>query len=148
MGVLHGSLGLHFVSEEAEPFMIPGSLLIRHQLPIVLLPPWSDGTLAQRPSCKIPRKLFCTTDQHNSYRCSGRLCGSCTTSNITVCSHNNLIMSGPVLTVTRCMIYPLWSVFSIVQTIYLIANILLLVWFIPKGLHCKFSPMHLDDCMH
>jgi hypothetical protein len=42
-----------------------------------------------------------------------------------------------LLATSLCMIYPLWSIFSIVQTIYLIANILLLVWFIPKGLHCK-----------
>ncbi|KAF1352693.1 MFS general substrate transporter [Lizonia empirigonia] len=40
-----------------------------------------------------------------------------------------------LLATSLCMIYPLWSVFSIVQTIYLIANILLLVWVIPKGLH-------------
>lgn len=44
-----------------------------------------------------------------------------------------------LLATSLCMIYPLWSIFSIVQTIYLIANILLLVWVIPKGLHCKFS---------
>lgn len=42
-----------------------------------------------------------------------------------------------LLATSLCMIYPLWGIFSIVQTIYLIANILLLVWVIPKGLHCK-----------
>lgn len=45
-----------------------------------------------------------------------------------------------LLATSLCMIYPLWSIFSIVQTIYLIANILLLVWFIPKGLHCEYLP--------
>jgi hypothetical protein len=45
-----------------------------------------------------------------------------------------------LLATSLCMIYPLWSIFSIVQTIYLIANILLLVWFIPKGLHCEYPP--------
>ncbi|KAF2994396.1 hypothetical protein E8E13_002774 [Curvularia kusanoi] len=40
-----------------------------------------------------------------------------------------------LLATSLCMIYPLWSIFSIVQSIYLIANILLLVWVIPKGLH-------------
>lgn len=42
-----------------------------------------------------------------------------------------------LLATSLCMVYPLWSIFSIVQTIYLIANVLLLVWGIPKGLHCK-----------
>jgi hypothetical protein len=45
-----------------------------------------------------------------------------------------------LLATSLCMVYPLWSIFSIVQTIYLIVNILLLVWVIPKGLHCKFAP--------
>ena len=48
-----------------------------------------------------------------------------------------------LLATSLCMIYPLWSIFSIVQTIYLIANILLLVWFIPKGLHCM-SPLSIS----
>lgn len=42
-----------------------------------------------------------------------------------------------LLATSLCMIYPLWSVFSIVQTIYITANISLLVWNIPKGWHCK-----------
>lgn len=42
-----------------------------------------------------------------------------------------------LLATSLCMVYPLWSIFSIVQAIYLIVNILLLVWVIPKGLHCK-----------
>lgn len=50
-----------------------------------------------------------------------------------------------LLATSLCMIYPLWSIFSVVQTIYLIANILLLVWVIPKGLHCEYwsSPSYL-----
>jgi hypothetical protein len=45
-----------------------------------------------------------------------------------------------LLATSLCMIYPLWSIFSIVQTIFIIANILLLVWNIPKGLHCELMP--------
>ena len=37
----------------------------------------------------------------------------------------------------RVQQYPLWSIFSIVEIIYLIANISLLVWNIPKGWHCE-----------
>lgn len=40
-----------------------------------------------------------------------------------------------LLATSLCMVYPLWSIFSIVQTIYIIANISLLVWNIPKGYH-------------
>ncbi|KAF2792617.1 MFS general substrate transporter [Melanomma pulvis-pyrius CBS 109.77] len=40
-----------------------------------------------------------------------------------------------LLATSLCMIYPLWSIFSIVQTIYMFANIILLVWVVPKGLH-------------
>ena len=42
-----------------------------------------------------------------------------------------------LLATSLCMVYPLWSIFSIVQTIYIIANISLLIWNIPKGYHCK-----------
>jgi hypothetical protein len=42
-----------------------------------------------------------------------------------------------LLATSLCMIYPLWSIFSIVQTIYMFANISLLVWYIPKNFHCK-----------
>lgn len=59
-----------------------------------------------------------------------------------------------LLATSLCMIYPLWSIFSIVQTIFIIANILLLVWNIPKGLHCKLMLSKtsidaniLDSCM-
>jgi hypothetical protein len=59
-----------------------------------------------------------------------------------------------LLATSLCMIYPLWSIFSIVQTIFIIANILLLVWNIPKGLHCKLFSSRakagahiLDSCM-
>ncbi|KAF2018812.1 MFS general substrate transporter [Aaosphaeria arxii CBS 175.79] len=48
-----------------------------------------------------------------------------------------------LLATSLCMIYPLWAIFSIVQTIYMIANILLLVWVIPKGLHCKVACYYL-----
>ena len=41
-----------------------------------------------------------------------------------------------LLATSLCIIYPLWAVFSIVQAIFLFANICLLVWDIPKGLHC------------
>lgn len=40
-----------------------------------------------------------------------------------------------LLATSLCMVYPLWSIFSIVQTIYMFANVCLLVWVIPKGLH-------------
>ncbi|KAH7114272.1 major facilitator superfamily domain-containing protein [Dendryphion nanum] len=40
-----------------------------------------------------------------------------------------------LLATSLCMVYPLWSIFTIVQTIYMTANVLLLVWVIPKGLH-------------
>lgn len=40
-----------------------------------------------------------------------------------------------LLATSLCMIYPLWSIFSIVQAIYMFANIILLVWVVPKGLH-------------
>jgi hypothetical protein len=40
-----------------------------------------------------------------------------------------------LLATSLCMIYPLWAVFSVVQSIFLFANICLLVWDIPKGLH-------------
>jgi len=40
-----------------------------------------------------------------------------------------------LLATSLCMVYPLWSIFSIVQTIYIVANISLLVWNIPKGYH-------------
>ncbi|KAI8935149.1 hypothetical protein NX059_007742 [Plenodomus lindquistii] len=40
-----------------------------------------------------------------------------------------------VLATSLCMVYPLWSIFSIVQAIYVVANISLLVWNIPKGYH-------------
>jgi hypothetical protein len=42
-----------------------------------------------------------------------------------------------LLATSLCMIYPLWAIFTIIQVIFLFANICLLVWFIPTGLHCK-----------
>lgn len=43
-----------------------------------------------------------------------------------------------LLATSLCMIYPLWTIFSTVQVIYMFANICLLIWAIPKGLHCKY----------
>jgi hypothetical protein len=43
-----------------------------------------------------------------------------------------------LLATSLCMVYPLWSILSIVQTIYIVANISLLVWNIPKGWHCEY----------
>jgi hypothetical protein len=44
-----------------------------------------------------------------------------------------------LLATSLCMIYPLWAIFTIVQVIFLFANICLLVWLVPTGLHCKSS---------
>ncbi|TKX23761.1 MFS transporter-like protein 71 [Elsinoe australis] len=40
-----------------------------------------------------------------------------------------------LLATSLCMVYPLWAIFTIVQAIYMIANISLLVWNIPRGWH-------------
>jgi hypothetical protein len=40
-----------------------------------------------------------------------------------------------LLATSLCMVYPLWSIFSIVQTIYIVANVSLLVWNINKSWH-------------
>jgi hypothetical protein len=40
-----------------------------------------------------------------------------------------------LLATSLCMVYPLWSIFSIVQAIYILANISLLIWNIPKSYH-------------
>ena len=42
-----------------------------------------------------------------------------------------------ILATSLCMIYPLWSIFTVVQVIFLFANVCLLIWYIPTGLHCK-----------
>ena len=44
-----------------------------------------------------------------------------------------------LLATSLCMIYPLWFIFLIVQVIYMFANICLLIWSIPKVLHCKYG---------
>jgi hypothetical protein len=49
-----------------------------------------------------------------------------------------------LLATSLCMVYPLWSIFSIVQTIYIVANISLLVWNIPKGWHCEYLQHQLS----
>ncbi|KAF2007167.1 MFS general substrate transporter [Amniculicola lignicola CBS 123094] len=40
-----------------------------------------------------------------------------------------------LLATSLCMIYPLWAIFSIVEAIYISANIALLVWNIPHAFH-------------
>jgi hypothetical protein len=37
------------------------------------------------------------------------------------------------------MIYPLWAIFSIVEFIFMFANISMLIWFIPKAFKCKYN---------
>jgi hypothetical protein len=41
-----------------------------------------------------------------------------------------------LLATSLCMIYPLWAIFSIVEVIFLFANISLLVWNIPNPMKC------------
>ena len=43
-----------------------------------------------------------------------------------------------ILVTSLVMIYPMWIVFSCVAFMLLFANVCLLVWDIPTGLHCKF----------
>lgn len=43
-----------------------------------------------------------------------------------------------ILATSLVMIYPMWAVMSVVATVLLFANVCLLVWDIPVGLHCKF----------
>lgn len=45
-----------------------------------------------------------------------------------------------ILATSLVMIYPMWIVFTVVSTILLFANVCLLVWEIPLGLHCKLLP--------
>jgi hypothetical protein len=40
-----------------------------------------------------------------------------------------------ILATSLCMVYPIWSIFSIVQLIFGFAVVCLLIWDIPKGLH-------------
>jgi len=42
-----------------------------------------------------------------------------------------------LLATSLCMIYPLWSIFTIVEIIFMFANVVLLIWVVPKGLHCE-----------
>lgn len=44
-----------------------------------------------------------------------------------------------VLATSLCMVYPTWAVFTAVQCLFLFANILLMVWYIPDGLKCRFK---------
>lgn len=42
-----------------------------------------------------------------------------------------------LLACSLCIIYPLWAIYSIVEFIFLFANICMLVWFIPNPLKCE-----------
>lgn len=42
-----------------------------------------------------------------------------------------------VLATSLVMIYPMWIVFSVVTGLLLFANVCLLIWEIPLGLHCE-----------
>ena len=48
------------------------------------------------------------------------------------------IVSG-ILATSLVMIYPIWTAMSFVAAVLLFANIYLLVWDIPVGLHCESS---------
>lgn len=47
------------------------------------------------------------------------------------------IVAGVVAT-SLCMIYPIWAVMCVVAGILFFANVCLLIWDIPTGLHCKY----------
>lgn len=47
------------------------------------------------------------------------------------------IVSG-ILATSLCMIYPIWCVMCFVAGVLFFANVCLLIWDIPTGLHCKF----------
>lgn len=40
-----------------------------------------------------------------------------------------------VLATSLCMVYPTWVIFQIVMAIFMFANIVQMVWFVPHGLH-------------
>lgn len=42
-----------------------------------------------------------------------------------------------ILATSLCMVYPIWVIFTIVQTIFLFAIIVLLVWDVLVVLHCE-----------
>lgn len=44
-----------------------------------------------------------------------------------------------ILATSLVMIYPIWAVFTVVSLLLLFANVCLLVWDIPLGLHCRDS---------
>jgi hypothetical protein len=56
MGILYGSSHIHVLS-------------------VIILSPWTDGALAERPGRQVPRQLQHPTDQHNPNRCTGGLGG-------------------------------------------------------------------------
>jgi hypothetical protein len=42
-----------------------------------------------------------------------------------------------ILCTSLCMVYPLWTVFSVVQGCTLFAIVVLRIWNVPMGLHCE-----------
>lgn len=44
-----------------------------------------------------------------------------------------------ILATSLCMVYPLWTVMTVVHGCTLFAIVVLLVWNVPIGLHCKLS---------
>jgi hypothetical protein len=63
MGILYGSSHIHVLS-------------------VIILSPWTDGALAERPGRQVPRQLQHPTDQHDPDRCAGRLGSSSTSRNL------------------------------------------------------------------
>lgn len=46
-----------------------------------------------------------------------------------------------VLATSLCMIYPIWCVMCVVAAVLFFANLCLLIWDIPIGLHCESQPL-------
>lgn len=44
-----------------------------------------------------------------------------------------------ILTTSLVMIYPMWAVMSVVCAVLFFANVCLLAWDIPLGLHCMWN---------
>jgi hypothetical protein len=47
-----------------------------------------------------------------------------------------------ILATSLCMVYPLWAVFTGIQAVTMFAIIVLLVWNVPMGLHCRFNSQY------
>lgn len=43
-----------------------------------------------------------------------------------------------ILATSLCMVYPIWIIFTLVVIIFLFALAVLLVWFVPLALKCKW----------